>query len=183
TLGVEWQVFSRLNKRVVFEARSEGAARSRGDADVDAIVDRSVLDAFASATRGLLADQRFYDFITGAGQEPAGPTAPGGAPAALFSIKHVPLSSDRFQDNVTDIRAHVATVFSGDGHGSGFFVNDGYLLTNWHVVNNSKFVKVRLVTGREIVGEVLVSNATRDVALIKTENIGLPGLPLRMEDP
>ena len=75
------------------------------------------------------------------------------------------------------------TVFAGDGHGSGFFVDDGYLLTNQHVVSGAKFVKVRTVTGREVLGEVLVTNATRDIALVKTESVGLTGLPLRMDDP
>lgn len=183
TVSVLWQVYSRLNKKVVFETVTDGVTRVSGHQDIDAALDRSILDAFASATRGLLADQAFHDLVTGAAATPDGPQSPDGAPAALYEVKYIPLSEKRFQDQVTDIRAHVVTVFAGGGHGSGFFINDGYLLTNWHVVQDATFVKISTVTGREILGEVLVSNAARDVALVKTESVGLPGLPMRMEDP
>ena len=183
TITVMWQIFSRLNRKVIFEAETQGFARVEKYDGPDAAIDRSVLDSFATATRGLLANQDFYDLVTGAPVIAEGPSAPGYMPAPLLNIDFVQPATTRFQDQVTDIRAHVATVFAGDGHGSGFFINDGYMLTNQHVVQGATFVKVRTVTGREILGEVLATNAARDIAIVKTEPLGLRGLPLRMEDP
>lgn len=120
----------------------------------------------------------------------AGPPAVADGPIALenestplFSFDFILPATERFQAQVTNIRAHVVTVFAGEGHDSGFFINDGYMLTNQHVVQGAPIVKVRTVTGREILGEVLATNTDRGVALIKTEMLGLPGLPLGMDDP
>jgi serine protease Do len=71
-------------------------------------------------------------------------------------------------------------VDSGFGTGSGFFISaDGRLLTNQHVVGDVKFVKIKLATNRELVGEVLKIDKARDIALIKTEPISIQPLSTR----
>jgi S1-C subfamily serine protease len=73
----------------------------------------------------------------------------------------------------------VVTVFASDGMGSGFLISsDGYLLTDQHVVGESRYVRVKFVTGREVNGEVVRSDRRRDVALVKLENDIYPHLPL-----
>ena len=70
----------------------------------------------------------------------------------------------------------VVTIRSGAGHGSGFIINeDGYILTNAHVVNEATNVAVILNNGLEILGEVIRTNEQRDVALVK--------VPLRIPSP
>lgn len=79
----------------------------------------------------------------------------------------------------TLLRASVVTIEGGGRSGSGFVISrQGYVLTNQHVVGGNRFVKLRLASGREAVGEVVQQNAARDVALIKTES-GLDPLALR----
>jgi len=56
---------------------------------------------------------------------------------------------------------------------------DGYLLTNEHVVGGARFVQVKFVTSREVIGEVIRVNNVRDVALVKLEKDIYPYLPLR----
>jgi S1-C subfamily serine protease len=81
---------------------------------------------------------------------------------------------------MAQIRAFVVTVFAGGGHGSGFFISEkGLLLTNEHVVRTAKLVKIKLTTGREILGEVLHTDARRDVAIVKVEEENMFPLPVR----
>ena len=65
----------------------------------------------------------------------------------------------------------VATIFgeaTSVSSGSGFVVGDGtYVLTNAHVVGNSKTVKVELKSGRKLNGEVTDMDQIADLALIK----------------
>ncbi len=61
------------------------------------------------------------------------------------------------------------------GQGSGFiFSNDGYVLTNAHVVANADEVTVTLTDKREFKAKVIGSDARTDVAVLKLEANGLP---------
>ena len=72
--------------------------------------------------------------------------------------------------SINDYKKAVVTILTTAGHGSGFIVTeDGYVLTNQHVVGEERFVNVKLVTGREVSGEVVRIDKIGDVALIKLE--------------
>jgi len=59
--------------------------------------------------------------------------------------------------------------------GSGFIISpDGYLLTNNHVVENAEEIIVRLSDRRELVAELIGSDPSSDLALLKIEAEGLP---------
>lgn len=177
SMEVEWQVYSRLTREVVFKTTTQGAGKitdTRIGGGEDAIV-----EAFAQATRNLLGDEGFYDLVTGVNPI-TNPVAQ--VPDAETAIAMVPLRDGRFQDTVTETRAKVVSIFAGDGLGSGFFVADNLLLTNQHVVGGANLVVIKTVTGREMVGEVLATNASRDVALVQTESLGTDGLPLNPTD-
>ena len=56
----------------------------------------------------------------------------------------------------------------GTSLGSGFIINeDGYILTNNHVVKDATDIKVRLADGRELGAKVVGRDAASDVALLK----------------
>jgi len=56
----------------------------------------------------------------------------------------------------------------GGGFGSGFIISaDGYILTNAHVVDNATEIRVGLDNRREYEAELIGSDATTDVALLK----------------
>lgn len=60
-------------------------------------------------------------------------------------------------------------------HGSGFIIsNDGYIVTNAHVVDNASKVMVRLDTKRKFDAEVIGVDKLSDIALLKIETSGLP---------
>jgi S1-C subfamily serine protease len=77
----------------------------------------------------------------------------------------------------------VVTVRTSSGSGSGFYIADGLLLTNHHVAGKGTNVKVRFLSGKEVPGVSIASNARRDVSLIRTENVDLIGLPLQVQEP
>ncbi|HTJ93210.1 MAG TPA: Do family serine endopeptidase [Pararobbsia sp.] len=59
--------------------------------------------------------------------------------------------------------------------GSGFIVSeDGYILTNRHVVGDANRVQVKLLDKREFEGKVIGSDALSDVALVKIDATDLP---------
>ena len=59
--------------------------------------------------------------------------------------------------------------------GSGFLISeDGYILTNNHMVGDADAVTVQLVDGRKLNAKIIGADAQTDVALIKIEATGLP---------
>jgi len=67
------------------------------------------------------------------------------------------------------------------GEGSGFIISpDGYLLTNNHVVEDADRIRIGLQDGREFNAEVVGTDPSIDLALLKIDTDGdrLPSLPL-----
>lgn len=174
-MKVNWQIYSRLNRKVVYETSTEGSSKiddssPTGPSDV-------FLNAFSDATKNLLADKGFHDLIVNSNQPAQNESY------STLNVVNKPLFSTSIQENINYVRSGVSTIFAGDGHGSGFFISGaGYMLTNEHVVGGAKFVKVKLTTGREILGEVIRTDSARDVALIKTEESNMDALPIRNID-
>lgn len=64
--------------------------------------------------------------------------------------------------------------------GSGFIISeDGYLLTNHHVVDGADEIIVRLTDHRELVAEVVGSDPRSDIALLKIEADNLPVVKIK----
>ena len=65
--------------------------------------------------------------------------------------------------------------FEGQSLGSGFIVSeDGYLLTNHHVVDGADEIIVRLSDHREFVAELIGSDPRSDIAVLKIKADNLP---------
>lgn len=65
-----------------------------------------------------------------------------------------------------------------EGMGSGFIINEeGYILTNYHVIEGAKEVTVTLSDDREVTASVVNYDSEQDVAMIKiNEDIEVPGV-------
>jgi len=62
-----------------------------------------------------------------------------------------------------------------EGAGSGFIVTeDGFILTNNHVVGNASKINVTLADGRKFKATVIGKDAGTDLAVIKIDAVGLP---------
>ncbi|MBE6062282.1 MAG: trypsin-like serine protease [Clostridium butyricum] len=65
-----------------------------------------------------------------------------------------------------------ASMFGGSGEvegmGSGFIIDeDGNILTNYHVINGAKEIKVTLSDGKEVSASVVNYDSDKDIAMIK----------------
>ena len=172
-LEVNWQVYSRLDRKVVYKTKTEGSHEVTEP--TDQTLDDLVLYAFGMATQNLLADQKFYALL-------AGDTMIAAPGSSLFNklilAKSAPFKK-HIEKTINDVRLSVVTVFAGEGHGSGFFIDaEGHLFTSAHVVRTAKFIKIKLVTGREILGEVIRKNPQIDIALIKVSEQNMMPLPI-----
>jgi len=74
--------------------------------------------------------------------------------------------------------------YKQQGQGSGFIIsNDGYILTNNHVVDGADTISVILSDNRKFTAELIGADPQTDVALIKIKDSGrLPTLPLGDSD-
>src|SRR5690349_5679002 len=70
------------------------------------------------------------------------------------------------------------------GSGSGFIIDkQGYLLTNYHVIEDADRITVTLADGRALKGDVVGTDPAIDVALLKVSDVGgLPEAPLGNSD-
>lgn len=172
---VRWELFDPAARKVVYSKSTEGQYRTQGTENIRET--EFFGKAYREAIRQLLADQQFHDLVAGTAAAPTlaeSVKQSDGAPL----LKRVARFAGPLTENMTAVRSAVVTITRAGGSGSGFFVGeDGFVLTNSHVVAGQRFVRVRLATGRELVGEVLKQDTGRDVALIKTEGRGFIALP------
>jgi serine protease Do len=170
-IKVDWQVYSRLSREVVFHASTEGSSLQEQDSSSGWV--HIFLNAFAAATQNLLSDEGFHNLVVRSDSQEKKNSFD------KIKIAKVEQFQTPLTEHISQNRAGVVTVFAGNGHGSGFFIDEnGYLLTDAHVVGEAKMVTVRLVTGREIVGEVIRSDKKRDVAIVKVEEEKMIPLPV-----
>jgi S1-C subfamily serine protease len=77
------------------------------------------------------------------------------------------------------LRPAVVNLLSGRGRGEGsgsgvLFTPDGFLLTNHHVIQGGRRVRVRLNDGREVAGRVVGADPWTDLAVVQAEAAALP---------
>lgn len=92
---------------------------------------------------------------------PGMPNLPEGDPFNEFFRRFAPQQAPRDQET--------------QSLGSGFIISeDGYILTNAHVVDSADKITVRLTDKREFKAKVIGSDKRTDVALLKIDATGLP---------
>ena len=65
-----------------------------------------------------------------------------------------------------------------EGIGSGFIINeDGYILTNYHVIENAQEVSVILSNNNEVKAKVINYDSNKDIAMLKiVDKVEVPGI-------
>jgi S1-C subfamily serine protease len=94
-------------------------------------------------------------------------------------VKPTTISFTGRKDMLASLVKGVVTVKTKEGHGSGFLItNDGYVITNAHVVGEESTVSVKFNQGFTLDGQVVKVNRDFDLALVKTPGNDLPALSL-----
>jgi S1-C subfamily serine protease len=116
---------------------------------------------------------RFWQhFITNGGQDPLPdrhPPRPADDLGALDAFSQAVVGvADQLRPAVVNLRV-------GRGGGSGvLFAPDGFLLTNHHVVEGARRVRVRMNDGTELAGEVVGNDPWTDLAVVRADGRDLP---------
>jgi serine protease Do len=96
------------------------------------------------------------------------------------SVVHITTRSDQL---VRDFFGRVRER-SSSGLGSGVIVSeDGYILTNNHVIKGAGEVLVKLADGRTVPGKVIGGDELRDIAVVRIEATGLTAARLGSDEP
>ncbi|PYO86561.1 MAG: hypothetical protein DMD58_16520 [Gemmatimonadetes bacterium] len=102
-------------------------------------------------------------------------------PAVVFikSERRERVSTRRLPPGFDDFFGNPRRPQIEQGSGSGFIVSqDGYILTNNHVVQGADRVTVRLYDNREFAAKTIGTDPNTDIAVIKIQTTGLPTVRL-----
>lgn len=176
SVRVNWQLFSMFDRRVVYETTTRGSIDIERPVTGGEIV--LITEAFSEAVANLAADRQLVDLLE---KKPRTVADIRAVADAAVKIPYLPPFDGAITDNIDAIRRSVVALDAGTGHGSGFFISPTLIMTNHHVVANEEVMRVRLVTGRKVLGEVVRRHPERDVALVQVEAAGHQPLPLRLE--
>ncbi len=76
-----------------------------------------------------------------------------------------------------------ATNSSSYGYGTGFFIrSDGYIATNYHVVENKTSIQVTLYSGKSAMAQLIDYSAADDLAVLKIEGRDYPAVTVGDSD-
>ena len=163
-MKIDWQVYSPIKKQVMVRISTTGAVKL--DNTVPGGVAQLVTGSFASNARELASNAEFRAALN--------------APKAALAAQGVLLPGQQGKINlignlkaptrpIAEAVGSVVTLLTGSGSGSGVLISDdGYLLTNAHVVGDAKEIRVRWSDGIETIGQVSRLAKDRDIALVKT---------------
>ena len=170
TISVQWQIYSASEQKVVATIETSGQSQFRSY-QIDA--DEALRQAFAENVKQLSASTELHSVISR-------PVATGSMIAGGPQDRISSPTSAATPRAAGEATGSVVVVELPDGHGSGVLVsNEGYVLTNAHVVGGNPTVTIRWSDGFETKGQVIRVQRKRDVALIKTDPHGRSPLSVR----
>lgn len=118
-------------------------------------------------------------------QPPSTSSAPISISSNIETYELIPIIAEKASNAVVKIDITKITYgrISSSGFGSGFIVSeDGYILTNNHVVEGANTIKVTLKDGKKYDGKVVGTDSLSDIAVITINAKKLPTLTLGDSD-
>jgi serine protease Do len=109
---------------------------------------------------------------------------PDGTPFDRFFRRFGPEAEEFFRRGPGGGQTGPRNPRRGGGQGSGFFISeDGYLVTNNHVIEGAGTVQIVMDNGDILDAEVLGTDSRTDLALLKVEGNGFTYVRLAEEQP
>ncbi len=117
----------------------------------------------------------------------AAAAAPAATPASSVAITPKEVFATRAKSVVVvDVRVAIADdnplkalMTEGEGHGSGFVVDGGLIVTNHHVIAGATSARIRFQDGRTLQPvHVLVDDAANDLAVLRVDDAALAALAI-----
>lgn len=170
---IEWQFYSVEKEEIVFRKDVESYAKidKYENEGVSFLLQKSM----EASVYNLMADEETQSFINSDKITLVNPDFDN------LLIDIITTGTPEVQIPLSEATSSVVTIKNIGAHGSGFIISqDGYILTNQHVVGASETVTVALNNGIEIDGQVVRTAEFRDVALVKIPIRNLKPLPLKM---
>jgi S1-C subfamily serine protease len=175
-MAIEWRLYSQPLKRVVATTHTSAVRKLNGH---DLKLETVLNDAFVDSLRQLALAAPIRAALAAPSQAKAESVLPAAQPSITLagSLAAPPRGMSTAADSVV-------LVLVAEGHGSGFLVSkDGYFLTDAHVVESAKTVKIRWSDGVTDEAQVVRVDKGRDVALLKADPRGHAPLALRPQMP
>ena len=166
-MNVKWQLVDR-NDDVKFEVTTTGLSlkQEKGGTAV-------FYDAFENSFYEFLYNDDIYTIV-----EQTGDLINETENFSMIKIAKpkIKVESDKIINNATN---SIVTIENNKSHGSGCIISeDGYIVTNYHVVGGSDKVSVKFKSGVSLEGTVVRVNEEYDLALIKVAGSGYTPLPI-----
>lgn len=115
--------------------------------------------------------------ITGYGKDEGGDDTP---PQVIIESTNLADLVESVQGSVVTVRVSTS---KGNGFGSGFvYREEGYIITNYHVIDNAQSIVVVMHDGTTHNAELIDGDELADVAVIYVKNLGVPSLPVGDSD-
>ncbi len=177
-MEVEWQIFDALRRKIVEKVHTQGSSKVGISYNG---IGKAFDNAFALATRNLLADKKFYQLVhISDAENQYTDQVKKDNDWKLAALNTVKISTVNGEVDIDLLKQATAVVRSALGHGSGFVIGEGFLVTSEHVVAGAKKVRLIFGDGAEIDANVVIVDDRRDVALIHfTDSFIRPLLPIR----
>ena len=174
SMSIHWELYSRLQGRMITTQDTTGAYEI--PTAMSGALPKLMAGAFAANVDELAQSAGLRSALSGSAP------AVGDVVRAPDQARIVVAASRSAPPAVNDAPASVVIVYSGAGQGSGVLISeDGYILTDAHVVGDADSVRLKWSDGLETVGHVVRRSKTRDVALIKADGRGRAPVPIRRE--
>ncbi|TRW26541.1 serine protease [Flavobacterium zepuense] len=154
---IEWEIFDLYNQSKYKKTIKAESGEFSLDYDRESAFKNSLEDAITAS---------FFKFLDAAEVQKLLPKED----TKEIKLETIKLSRPAVVSNLEDAMEATVTIKSKDGHGSGCFVtNDGYIVTNFHVVSGVEKITVITKDGKEYDGKVVRRNEYSDLALVKVE--------------
>jgi len=166
-MNVNWQLVDRSDK-VIFESSTTGISIKYEKGGTAAFY-----DAFENSFYEFLYNDEIYTAVE--------KTVNAVDETTNFSLikiakPKVKVESDKIINNATN---SIVTIENNKSHGSGCIISeDGYIVTNYHVVGGLDKITVKFKNGLSLEGTVIRVNEEYDLALIKVAGSGFTPIPI-----